>query len=622
MLNTKLTQITVVLTFSAAMIGICERPAHGQSAARAWNEQLLSAIRRDTPRPTVHSRNLFHTSAAMYDAWAAFDAGADGYLVQEKLGAVDLEAARNEAISFAAYRLLSARFATSPGAATTLPALDAQLLSLGYDKNLTTTVGNTPAALGNRIAQAVLSYGMTDGANEAGNYADTTGYVPSNSPLVVANSGTVMADPNRWQPLTIGANTQSFLTPHWGDVAGFGMTKSSPLAIHHDPGLPPLLNGPTDAVFKQQFTDVIRYSSRLSPDDGATVNISPAALGNNPLGTNSGAGHALNPATGLAYAANVVKQGDYGRVIAEFWADGPKSSTPPGHWNEIFNSVSDLPTLQKRIGGVGPTVNNLEWDVKGYFALNGAVLNASITAWDVKEAYETVRPISAIRYMGGKGQSSDPLGTSYHPEGLPLEPGLVEVITSATTAPGERHAGLAGNEGKIAIKSWLGHPSDPLNQHGGTGWKLAVDWKPFQAATFVTPGFPGYTSGHSTFSRASAEVLTNFTGSEFFPGGLMEFTAPSGDFLKFEDGPSQNLVLQYATYFDAADAAGDSRLWGGIHIVADDFMGRVTGSVIGQEAYALAQRYYAGTVPEPSSLVSLMGLALVAVGRRSWVRRR
>jgi hypothetical protein len=147
-------------------------------------------------------------------------------------------------------------------------------------------------------------------------------------------------------------------------------------------------------------------------------------------------------------------------VLAEYWADGPHSETPPGHWNTIFNAVSDSPQLQKRIGGTGPVVNDLEWDVKGYFALNGAFHNAAITAWDIKEAYNQIRPISAIRYMSSQGQSSDPNGPSYDPEGMPLEAGLVEVITSATTAPGQRHEHLAGNEGKIAILQWAGYPAD------------------------------------------------------------------------------------------------------------------------------------------------------------------
>jgi hypothetical protein len=121
----------------------------------------------------------------------------------------------------------------------------------------------------------------------------------------------------------------------------------------------------------------------------------------------------------------------------------------------------------------------------------------------------------------------------------------------------------------------------------------AKTWNPYQRATFVTPAFAGYTSGHSTFSRAGAEVLTAITGSPYFPGGLGQFTAPANHFLQFEEGPSDTVVLEWASYYDAADQAGQSRIWGGIHITADDFGGREMGAVIGPLAWAKAQTYYA-----------------------------
>ena len=78
--------------------------------ARDWNEALLDAIRLDYPAPTVHSRNLFHVSAAMWDAWAAYDPQATGFFLDESATAVDVQAAREEAISYAAYRVLNHRF--------------------------------------------------------------------------------------------------------------------------------------------------------------------------------------------------------------------------------------------------------------------------------------------------------------------------------------------------------------------------------------------------------------------------------------------------------------------------------------------------------------------------------
>src|SRR5260370_609460 len=112
-----------------------------------------------------------------------------------------------------------------------------------------------------------------------------------------------------------------------------------------------------------------------------------------------------------------------------------------------------------------------------------------------------------------------------------------------------------------------------------------------RAPTFVTPSFAGYFSGHSTFSRAAAEVLTGFTGSEYFPGGLGEWIVKAGS-LKFEAGPSADVPLEWATYFDAADQAGLSRLYGGIHISADDLTGRQVGADCGKAAWALPQQYY------------------------------
>ncbi|TMC60433.1 MAG: vanadium-dependent haloperoxidase [Chloroflexi bacterium] len=325
------------------------------------------------------------------------------------------------------------------------------------------------------------------------------------------------------------------------------------------------------------------------------IDVSPGARGGNTLGANDGTGHAVNPATGRPYAPDVVNLGDFGRVMAEFWADGPKSETPPGHWNVLANAASDELAPNLRIGGAGAVVGRLEWDVKLYLALNGAVHDAAIAAWGLKGHYDSVRPISMIRYLGGRGQSSDPAGPSYDREGLPLVPGLIEVITRQSSAPGQRHAALAASVGKIAIWAWAGNPADPKSQTSGAAWMLAGSWVPYQLPTFVTPSFPAYASGHSTFSRAAAEVMTAFTGSEYFPGGVSGYTIPANS-LKFEKGPTTDIRLEWATYYDAADQAGQSRIWGGIHIQADDFTGRIIGSQCGKDAWAAAQRFYAGKV--------------------------
>jgi hypothetical protein len=566
---------------------------HGHSVARVWDEALLASIRRDIPAPTTHARNLFHLSAAMWDAWAAYDPKASGYFVREKAAAADVQAAREAAISFAAYRLLLWRYAQAANLQKTFDELTSTMRSLCYRPGFTSTKGDSPAALGNRIAAAVIKYGKTDGSLEQQHYIDTT-YTPPNPPLIVKQPGTMMHDPALWQPLAldqvvtqngiaVAGKVQTFIGAQWGHVRSFALPASKK-GLPIDPGTP-RLGEPKDEAYKQAAVDVIRLSSELAPTDGRMIDIGLDARGNNPLGTNDGHGYAVNPITGRAYASEVVPAGDYGRIVAEFWADGPTSETPPGHWNVLANTISDSPGLADRIGA--GAANRLRWDVKLYFALNGALHDAAIAAWGAKRAYQCVRPISMIRYMAGRGQSSNPGGPSYDPEGLPLVPGLIEVVTAESSAPGGRHAALAGHVGEIAVRAWQGN---------GVGWILGTRWVPYQRATFVTPAFPGYVSGHSTFSRAAAEVLAAYTGSPYFPGGLFTQTFQPG-YLKFEQGPSKPVTLEWATYYDAADQAGISRLFGGIHIAMDDFAGRRLGSEIGKKAFGLASRYFAGTAP-------------------------
>ena len=559
----------------------CEPSANAPSVVRVWDEQILAAIRRDVPAPTVHARNLFHVSVAMWDAWAAYDPGAAGYVVREKRDAADVLAAREAAISYAAFRVLLHRYSLAAGLEETFTALAGTMESLCYRVDFAATEGDSPAALGNRIAAAVIERGKRDGANEELRYADTA-YRPVNDPLIVSEPGAAMRDPGRWQPLAlekqetqnglaVPAAVQRFIGSHWGGVTGFALPAAAD-GLPLDPGPPPAAGHRSLA---DAALEVVRLSSRLDPVDGVLVDIGPGARGANRLGANDGHGHRVDPTTGRPYEPNRVLRADWARAIAEFWADGPDSETPPGHWNTLANEVSD------RVAPPGRAAR-LAWDVKVAFALNGALHDAAIAAWAAKASYDSARPISLVRYLGGRGE-------------LPLVPGLVERVTRASSAPGGRHEHLAAHVGELAVRSWRGTPADPGTERAGVGWIRAVEWLPYQRPTFVTPAFAGYVSGHSTFSRAAAEVLTAATGSPFFPGGAFEHVVAAGSFVH-EAGPERDVVLRWATYADAADEAGISRLYGGIHIGADDLAGRKLGAVCGRQAWALAQRYFDGEV--------------------------
>ena len=190
----------------------------------------------------------------------------------------------------------------------------------------------------------------------------------------------------------------------------------------------------------------------------------------------------------------------------------------------------------------------------------------------------------------------------YDPEGLPLVPGLIEITTEETTGRTEftfgRHFG--NPPGIIVVRTWSNRFFDDMFRPttvAGVEWIPAGTWDPFQRSTFVSPAFAGYVSGHSAFSRAGAEVLSQLTGSEFFPGGLGTETIPMNTF-KAEEGPTEDIELQWATYYDAADQAGISRIYGGIHIPADDGPGRVIGSKVGAAAVAKAMEYFSPS-PQP-----------------------
>ncbi len=648
------TQIKQVLLVVSFIFGLSAGwHAQEYSVAREWNEANLYAIRNDFARPPVHARNLFHTAVAMYDAWAAYDDVAEPYILGQTIGSFtsffdgvpqpsDLDAARDMAVSFAAYRLLLHRFQYSPGALDSFEYFNDLMLSHGYDISDYSTdySSGNPAALGNYIAEQLIAFGLQDGSSEQSEYSNQY-YLPINSPLNMTLPGNAnMQDPNRWQPLELPlfidqagnpfTAAPPFQSPEWGNVTPFALEEEEDLDVYFrdgqawkvylDPGPPPLIDtlGPreNDDFYRWGFRLVSIWQSHLDPADDDLWDASPASIGNNNdlpetfeeyqsfynefEGGDTGQGHALNPVTGEPYAPQMIRRADYTRVLAEFWADGPDSETPPGHWHTILNAVNDHPQFERKWMGQGEELPVLEWDVKAYFTLAAAMHDAAVAAWGVKGWFDYVRPVSAIRYMADRGQNTDPDLPSYHPAGIPLVEGYVELVGEDDPLAGEE----GEHVGKIKLYTWKGpdYIIDPLVDVAGVDWILAENWWPYQRPTFVTPPFAGYVSGHSTFSRAAAEVMTAITGSAFFPGGMGIFPIESGEFLVFEDGPSESFELQWATYRDASDQCSLSRIWGGIHPPQDDIPGRFMGIKIAEKAVAKARTYFEDGLPVLVSL--------------------
>ena len=614
------------------------------SIAREWNEQLLEAIRKDFARPTVHARNLFHCSLLMYDAWAIFNNTAQPIFLGSTFGnyyteyapiaiPIDKNEASKEIMSYAVFRLLTHRFVNSPNATETLASLETFFTSLGYDKNNTSLnySDGSYAALGNYMASKMIDFGFQDGANEENAYENQF-YEPLNNPLALElyeNNDAI--DPNRWQPLAFDVfidqsgnsfplNTPEFLSPEWGEVTPFSLQNTDleilnnnfDSFIYNNPGAPDYIqesneNGIEDP-YKWHFSLVISWSAQLDPTDNEIINISPNTIGNVAMsdfpstfdeyknfynfenGGDIGIGHQKNPITDEAYEDNFVNRADYTRVLAEFWADGPDSETPPGHWFTILNYVSDHPLSKKTFGNSSRELQALEWDVKSYLTLSGAMHDVAVNIWGVKGYYDYIRPISAIRYMASKGQSSDMTLPNYDPHGLPLIENLIAVIAEGDALAGSNNQHL----GKIKVKSWKGPDfiNDPEMDIAGVDWILGTRWWPYQRPSFVTPPFAGYLSGHSAFSRAASEVLTLITNDAFFPGGIGIFDVAQNDFLVFEQGPTESFSLQWATYRDASDQTSLSRIWGGIHPPIDDIRGRIIGDKIGKEVFDFANTFF------------------------------
>jgi hypothetical protein len=463
------TLVTARTPVAASVAG--QASSSSDNVVLLWNEAALQAVRDTRPAPTVAARALAVVHASIYDAWAAYDARAVGTRLGGALRRPPAErtlANKNGAISHAAYRALVNLFPTRQG------AFDALMASLGYEP-ATDATGTDPAGVGNRAAAEVLLFRATDGANQAGGYADTTGYQPVNTPDEVL-------DADRWQPLRLPTGVvQTFTTPHWYRVAPFAL----------------------------------RSAGRFRPD-GPTAHVDGQGRPNRAYVEQ--AEQALRDSR---------KLDDRSKSIAEYWADGPSTELPPGHWCLLAQYIS------------GRDHHSVDQDAKMFLALTGALLDASIAAWDAKRAYDSVRPITTIREL---------------------------------------------YRGRIVL-AWGGPGM-------GTRRIRGEDWLPYQPSAVVTPPFAEYVSGHSTFSAAAAEVLASFTGSQRF--GL-SVTIPAGS-SKIEPGvtPARSVTLTFPTFAAAADQAGRSRRYGGIHFRAGDLDGRELGHRVGANAWTKARSYFDG----------------------------
>jgi membrane-associated phospholipid phosphatase len=448
------------------------QPTGRDNVAILWDQAALNAVRITRTTPPVAARALAILHTCMFDAWAAYDDVAQGTRLGGSLRRPRAEhtiANKEQAVSYAAYRALQDLF---PGQAPT--NMDPLMDSLGFRTSDQSEDIQTPVGIGNRACAAVLEFRHRDGANQLGDqhsgaYSDYTGFTP-------ANTAEVLNDQNRWQPLLINGVPQRWLLPQWSLVVPFALTSGAQfrsLMLAQGPAL-----YPSPAYWKQAL-DVVELSAHL---------------------------------------------GDREKVIAEYWADGPSTVTPPGHWMVIAQHVSRRDH------------HSLDQDVKLFFILGNTLMDASIAAWDVKRSADLIRPVTVVRRL------------------------LSTREMQAWAGPG------------LGIRSIYG--------------------KDFRSY-LPTPAFASYVSGHSAFSAAGAEILQRFSGSDQF--GESVTVQPGLSLIEVGLTPAAPVTLSWPTFSDAANQAGMSRRYGGIHFEQDDRAGRTLGRMVANAAWNKAMDYINGT---------------------------
>jgi hypothetical protein len=479
-----------------------EHERGSQSTAYEWLNLMLEAGAREVDRvgarPTILARSMAIVCTSMFDAWAVYDDKAVGTRYGDKLrrpSAERTQANKEIAIGHAVYRALMDQYGAEDA-----DWIKEQVRMRGVDPMKMTMNPATPQGIGNMAAEAVIEFHRHDGANQLGDkvgsngkpYSDYTFYRPYNPP-----SPGPIRDPDCWQQIPFddgmgGKKYPNFLTPHWYLVQSYGLERNDMFR----PGPPPKVG---TAQMKKEVDEVIACNANLTIEQKALV---------------------------------------------EFMRDGPRSTGQSGHWLRFAQAVSRRDK------------NDLDTDVKLYFAVANTANDAFISCWETKRYYDGPRPWSLIRYY---------------------------------------YAGQM-------IKGWAGPGKGVI--------EMAADqWHPYSPATFVTPPFPGYTSGHATVSGACAKTLELFTGSDRFneienrAAGMLTEAGFTCAQIQMVDGKmtvdeqaSCDVALKLPTFSATAEMAALSRLMGGYHIRTDNEVGLQTGRKVAAHLWPKFQAQFDGTI--------------------------
>jgi hypothetical protein len=525
-------------------------PCKGDNRILRWDEQLLSAIRAYPAKtgPTITARALGVLHTATYDAWAAYDPVAKVTLQggpKQQIASRINEDNKKTAISYAAARVLNDLFPVPSDCSGNPPAPFCPIPP---------NPSANPPSPGYKTPNTLLAeLGYSTNNTELELVADPED--PDADPIAVGNlaAQAVLDDRHKDGSNQLGGYADPSSTPYqaandWNAVNN--PWRWQPLCVLTqagvDAGSPAVRDPKATTCPDGTATTASHYALQkaLTPHWG---NVKPFSL---PASQYRVIGPPRNPDGSCCSTTDILTAvkdtsnlSDSSKSRAEYWADGPKSEFPPGH-TAVFAQA-----LSRKKG------HSLDTDAKLFFLVGNAMMDASIAAWYQKffggwptvtpfTKYDFVRPITAIREY-------------YKTQDPPTVPG-----------------------------AWLG----PNN---GFGDVPAEQWLPYQALTVVTPGFPEYVSGHSTFTSAGATMLASFNGGDTFGVSVIIKAGSS----RIEPGglvPKADVTLTWPTFSDAANDAGMSRRWGGIHFYSGDTHGRALGRQVAQNVWGVGQNYIKG----------------------------
>ena len=332
-----------------------------------------------------------------------------------------------------------------------------------------------------------------DGNTTAAPTPTTTDISNASITLDVTTTQDITAYPNptQWTSLTVGGARKNYLTMNWNSVTSTGLSGAQETTIQNAANTEYLSN-PT--ARNTEIADLLALHNSLT---------------------------------------------DHQKIIAEFWAGGPGTPSPPGiaiwFWRYAV-AVNGATTYQTVYSGLELAIGLFE---------------ASRLAWGVKKQQKEARPIQMIR-------------KNFTTTDVTVYKGTSSVYPTTQTVKGNM-------------------------------------WFPYQMANFVTPPFPDFVSGHSTFSQTLANVMTSWFGatlpSQTFAPSNIELVAPvlqneitlaltyfpvAAGASEIQPGevPAAPLTLTFATWQDVADSAGISRLYGGIHCQSANAGGKALANAL------------------------------------------